>query len=67
MKMNSIEHQIAQLLRDGHSEQQIALLTNLPEARIAAIYKGYIEQRKRQELKASNQHNQAIYAMNLQA
>ena len=67
MKTNSIEHQITQLLQEGHSEQQVALLTDLPEARIEGIYKGYIEQRKRRELKASNLHNQAIYAMNLQA
>ena len=67
MKTNSIEHQITELLREGHSEQQVALLTNLPVGRIEGINKGYIEQRKRRELKASKLHNQAIYAMNLQA
>lgn len=66
MKKNSIEHQIAQLLRDGHSEEQIARMIDLPETQVEAIYKGYLQQRKVEERKASNQHSQAVYAMNLQ-
>ncbi|WP_299202150.1 hypothetical protein [uncultured Amphritea sp.] len=65
MKTNSIEHQIAQLLRDGHSAEQIISIINLPADQGISLYRDYIAQRKLQQLRASNQHNQAAYAMSL--
>ena len=65
MKKNSIEHQIAQLLKDGHSEDQIASMIDLPCEQVKAIYRNYIAEYQREKSKASNQHNQAIYAMSL--
>ncbi|MBN0986296.1 MULTISPECIES: hypothetical protein [Amphritea] len=67
MKTNSIEHQIGQLMRDGHSAEQIIHLIDLPAEQAMSLYADYIEQRKQQQLRASNQHNQATYAMSLRA
>ncbi|MBU2965755.1 hypothetical protein Q4508_01930 [Amphritea sp. 2_MG-2023] len=65
MTMNSTEHQIGQLLRDGHSPDQIKAIIDLPAEQVMFHYDSYIRQRKTQQLKASNQHNQASYAMSL--
>ncbi|WP_428035154.1 hypothetical protein [Amphritea sp.] len=65
MKTNSIEHQIAQLLRDGHSAEQVISIIDLPTDQAMSLYRDYIEQRKLQQLRASNQHSQAAYAMSL--
>ncbi|WP_417226565.1 hypothetical protein [Amphritea sp.] len=65
MSMNTTEHQIGQLLRDGHSPDQIKMMIDLPSEQIMNHYNSYIKQRKTQQLKASSQHNQAAYAMSL--
>lgn len=65
MTMNTTEHQIGQLLRDGHSPDQIKTMIDLPSELVMSHYNSYIKQRKMQQLKASNQHNQAAYAMSL--
>ncbi|RTE67276.1 hypothetical protein EH243_03465 [Amphritea opalescens] len=65
MTMNSTEHQIGQLLRDGHSPDQLKSMIDLPAEQVMSHYDNYIKQRKNQQLKASTQHNQASYAMSL--
>lgn len=65
MKTNSIEHQIAQLFRDGQSAEQIISSIDLPAEQTLSLYRDYIEYRKLQQLRATNQHNQAAYAMSL--
>ncbi len=65
MKTNPIEHQIAQLLRDGHNAEQIINIIDLPAEQAMSFYNDYIEQRKLQHIRASNQHSQAAYAMSL--
>lgn len=65
MTMNSIEHKIIQLLKDGHTEQQVIALIELPATQSTAILKRFSEHRKLEKARATNQHNQAIYAMNL--
>ncbi|MDO6563070.1 hypothetical protein Q4488_06685 [Amphritea sp. 1_MG-2023] len=65
MTMNSTEHQIAQLLRDGHSPDQLQMMIDLPAEQVMTHYENYLKQRKMQQLKASNQHHQAAYAMSL--
>ena len=67
MKTNSVEHQIGQLVRDDHSAEQIMNIIDLPADQVMSLYRDYIEQRKQQQLRASNQHNQATYAMSLRS
>lgn len=62
MKTNYIEHQIEQFMRDGHTAEQIAAIIDLPAEQVIKIYN---KQRETLKNKASNQHNQAIYAMSL--
>ena len=65
MKTNYIEHQIEQLMRDGHTTGQIGAIVNLPVEQVIVIYNEDTKQQAVQKAKASNQHHQAIYAMSL--
>lgn len=65
MTMNSIEYQIGQLLRDGHSPDQLQRIIDLPAEQVMSHYNSYIQQQKTQRLKTSSQHHQATYAMSL--
>lgn len=65
MTMNSIEHKITQLLKDGHTEQQVIALIELPATQSTAILKRFNEHRLQEKARVTTQHNQALYAMNL--
>lgn len=61
MKTHTLEQQIGQLLRDDYTPEQVAGLIDLPAEQVIQV----IKQREQQKSKASNQHNQAVYAMSL--